>query len=680
MNQYIKHTMKKLVNISVLVLLVMSLGACTNCRKTDYSITSPDQNITLSFALQDNMPMYHVLFKNDTIIRPSQLGFEFKTQDALESFKVINAETQQIDESWEQPWGENKQIHNNYAELKLELKEITEAGRLMNMYFRAYNDGVAFRYEFPEQAKLNDFVIMDELTAFDVVGNPETWWIWADYNTYEKLYQQTPMDEAEWVATPVTMKADNNVHISIHEAALTNYAGMTLKQKESGVYEAELVPWANGDKVRSSAPMLTPWRTIQISDSAAGLVASNMILNLNEPSKIEDTSWIKPMKYIGIWWGMHLGTETWYAGPRHGANTKNAMEHIDFAADHNIEGLVVEGWNAGWENWGAKDAFDHITPASDYDLEKVAAYAREKGVMLIGHHETGGDIPAYEKYMEAAFKQCQALGMQAVKTGYAGGVYPRGEHHHGQFMVQHYSRVVELAAQYQIMLDVHEPIKPTGIRRTWPNMMTREGVRGMEWNAWSEGNPPSHTLIIPFTRGLGGPTDYTPGTFDLLFANAGERVKWNTDDISRTRTHTTLAKQLANFVILYSPLQMASDLPKHYKGHPAFQFIADYKADSDESHVINGEVGEYITIARRSGEEWYLGASTNEEGRSLNVKLDFLEANTNYKAEVYRDADDANWKNNPQAYTIETIEVNADTSLELKLATGGGQAIRFSKQ
>ena len=405
-----------------------------------------------------------------------------------------------------------------------------------------------------------------------------------------------------------------------------------------------------------------------------------MILNLNEPSRIADLSWIKPMKYIGIWWGMHLGTETWAAGPRHGANTKNAMDHIDFAAAHNIQGVVFEGWNAGWENWGGKDAFDHITPAKDFDLNRVAGYAKEKGVMVIGHHETGGDIPAYEHYMEAAFRQCKELGIKAVKTGYAGGIYPRGEHHHGQFMVQHYRRVVEMAAKYHIMLDVHEPIKPTGIRRTWPNMMTREGVRGMEWDAWSEGNPPSHTLIIPFTRGLGGPTDYTPGTFDVLFLNAGERIKWNTDDISKTRVHTTLAKQLANFVILYSPLQMASDLPKNYQSHPAFQFISDYNADTDESRVLNGEIGEYITVVRRAGNEWFLGSATNETARKLSVKLDFLEHGSTYQARIYRDADDAHWITNPTAYCIENKTVCADDTIELQLAAGGGEAIHFVKQ
>lgn len=576
-------------------------------------------------------------------------------------------------------WGQTKEVQDIHNELKINLQELNEENRLLTLYFRAFNDGVAFRYEFPEQERLKNFVIMDELSEFNVSGNPLTWWIPADYDTYEKLYQKTTMDKAEWVATPLTMKTAHGVHLSIHEAALTNYAGMTLKQSTVGKFQAELVPWSNGDKVRASTPFVTPWRTIQMSPSASKLIESNLVLNLNEPNKIEDVSWIEPMKYIGIWWGMHLGTETWYAGPRHGATTENAMAHIDFAAAHNIQAVVIEGWNAGWENWGGKDAFDHITPAKDYDLKKVTAYAKEKGVMLIGHHETGGDIPAYEKYVETAFQQCADNGMFAVKTGYAGGIYPRGEHHHGQFMVEHYRKIVELAAKYKIVLDVHEPIKPTGIRRTWPNMMTREGVRGMEWNAWSDGNPPSHTVTIPFTRGLGGPIDYTPGTFDLLFRNAGERIRWNTDDIERTRTHSTLCKQLANFVILYSPLQMASDLPKNYEGHPTFQFFVDFDADIDESKVINGEVGEFITVARRVGENWFLGSATNEKARSFKIDLSFLKAGVRYLAHVYKDSDDSDWKENPYAYQIETIEVGQSTEWEIVLAPGGGQAIYFER-
>ncbi len=669
--------MKTTLNLVLVCMLIFHLAACSNKNNT---ITSPDGKIKLSFNLVQGAPTYQVTYNNDTLVNISHLGFEFKEQRALkDQFKIIGTELSSSDEIWQQPWGENKTIRNHYNQIKVQLKETASSSRLLNIYFRTYNDGVAFRYEFPEQENLKQFIISNELTEFNLAGNPTTWWIEANYDTYEKLYKSTPMSEAKWVATPVTMAAKSGVHVSLHEAALTNYAGMTLKQNNNGIYTADLVPWANGDKVRAKAPMITPWRTIQIAESASKLIESSLILNLNEPCKIKDVSWIEPMKYIGIWWGMHIGTETWKTGPRHGATTQNALNDIDFAAQNNIKGFVIEGWNAGWENWGAKDAFDHITPAADFDLERVAAYANEKGVMLIGHHETGGDIPSYEKYMDDAFKQCQKLGIHAVKTGYAGGIFPRGEHHHGQFMVQHYRSVVQLAAKYHIMLDVHEPIKPTGIRRTWPNMMTREGVRGMEWNGWSDGNPPSHTVTIPFTRGLAGPTDYTPGIFDLLYTNVKNRVKWNDQDKGNCRVHTTLTKQIANFVILYSPLQMASDIPTNYEGHPAFQFFRDFNTDCDESKVLNGEIGQYITVARRSGDVWFVGAATNEEQRVLKINLSFLEAGIPYKAEIYRDADDADYLTNPQAYQIETKKVTSDATLELKLAAGGGQAIRFVK-
>ncbi|MCW3807146.1 glycoside hydrolase family 97 protein [Plebeiibacterium marinum] len=672
--------MKNSVGVMLVPFLFFCLMSCLNQTTDDISVSSPDSALKLKFHLKEGRPYYELMYKSDTLINLSALGFELKEQPAMKGgFKILDTEISSHNENWQMPWGQNKRIVDNHNLLKVELQETSENPRLLTLYFKIFNDGAAFRYEFPEQKNLKEFVIMDEITEFNINGNPDTWWIQADYDTYEKLYQKTTLHDALWVATPVTMKTVNNTHVSIHEAALTDYAGMTLKQTRPGVYKSELVPWANGDKVRCSAPMKTPWRTIQVSPNAAELVESNMILNLNEPSKIEDPSWIQPMKYIGIWWGMHLGTEIWHAGSRHGATTQNTMDHIDFAAAHNVQAVVVEGWNAGWENWGGKDAFDHVTPARDYDLEKVAAYAKEKGVMIIGHHETGGDIPAYEHYVDSAFKQCDKLGIHAVKTGYAGGIYPRGEHHHGQFMVRHYRKIVELAAKYHIVLDAHEPIKPTGIRRTWPNMMTREGVRGMEWNAWSEGNPPSHTVTIPFTRGLGGPTDYTPGTFDLLFKDCGKRVPWNTDRLEITRTHSTLAKQLANFVILYSPLQMASDLPKNYEGHPAFQFFVDFNADVDESKILNGEVGEYITTVRRAGDNWYLGSATNEKERDFKVDLSFLNPGSKYKAVVYKDAPDSDWKTNPYAYEIDEIEVDAAASIEIKLAPGGGQAIYFVK-
>ncbi|MBK3518147.1 glycoside hydrolase family 97 protein [Carboxylicivirga marina] len=663
------------MRLSILLLCILALIGC----KQNKLLQSPDGEIHATIQLTNGKLSYQVMKDTELVIQSSALGFNLKEHGALvDGFTLIDRERTEMNESWTAVWGPEKKNVNRYNQAKLELKH-EESGIYMNVVFRAFNDGVAFRYEFPKQDGLEEFTITDELSEFAIVGNPKSWWIMADFDSYEKLYYETPVSEAQWVNTPITMRTNSGLHVSLHEAALTNYSGMTLKLKDGGkinTFVSELVPWADGSKVKTKAGMHTPWRTITISNSAAQLVESNMIVNLNEPCKIEDTSWIEPMKYMGIWWGMHIGTETWVEGDKHGATTENTMRYIDFAADNNIQGLVVEGWNAGWDKWGAKDAFDHVTPAADYDLEKVAAYAKEKGVELIMHHETGGDAVGYEALMDSAYSLCQHLDIKALKTGYAGGIYPRGEYHHGQYMVEHYQKVVETAAQYGIMINAHEPIKPTGKRRTWPNMMTREGVRGMEWNAWSDGNPPSHTVTIPFTRMLGGPVDYTPGTFDLMLKNfADERVSWNTDDISKTRTHTTLAKQLALFVILYSPMQMASDVVNNYINHPAFAFIANADIDFDETRVLNGEVGQYITTARRTGNNWLIGSATNEKARDINIKLDFLEQNKAYEATIYADKEGSDWQNNPEQYTISKQTVKHGDKLSMKLAAGGGQAI-----
>lgn len=663
--------------------LGLFIGILSCETKSQPEIVSPDGKVTVDVKVDKGVPLYSLFYKGEPVILPSQLGFKLKDgMDLTNHFVLENITATEKDETWQALWGPGKQIRNHYNEMVAHLKHET-LNIFMDVQFRVYDDGIGFRYAFPKQKKLADFEIMDEVTEFALPADHTCWWTMADFDSYEKLYNKTPVSEAKWVNTPITMRTQKGVHLSFHEAALTDYAGMTLKLSDSKplTYKSELVPWADGVKVKTSAPMHTPWRTIQISDDAAGLIESDLIVNLNEPNKIEDTSWITPMKYMGIWWGMHIGTETWTEGSRHGATTENTMRYIDFAAKNNVEGLVVEGWNAGWDKWGAKDAFDHQTAAKDYNLEKVAAYAKEKGVDLIMHHETGGDAEGYEKLMEPAFELCRKLGIRALKTGYAGGIYPRGEHHHGQYMVRHYRKVVETAARYGIMVNAHEPIKPTGIRRTWPNMMTREGVRGMEWNGWSDGNPPSHTVTLPFTRMLAGPVDYTPGTFDVLLENFKEqRVPWNCDDLSKTRVHTTLAKQLGLFAILYSPLQMASDIVDNYIDHPAFKFISDINIDWDESHVLNGEVGEYITMARRSGDEWVLGSATNETPRELNVTLDFLDDNASYTAQIYADADDANWETNPAAFNISAKTVKKGETLILKLAPGGGQAIRFVKK
>lgn len=661
-----------------LILFLISTILFLGCKQNKI-LKSPDAHIQATIQLTNGKLSYQVMKDTELIIQSSSLGFILQEQGALsDGFSLLHRTKYEVKENWIAIWGQKKEHINHYNEAILELQH-EASGLQVNVIFRAYNDGVAFRYEFPEQENLDTFTILDELSEFAMVGNPTTWWTIADFDSYEKLYNETPLSKAKWVNTPVTMRTNSGLHIALHEAALTDYSGMTLKLKEKGkknTYVSELVPWADGTKVKTKAGMKTPWRTITIADNAAKLAESDMIVNLNEPCKIVDTSWLKPMKYIGIWWGMHIGTETWTEGKRHGATTAKTMRYIDFASQNNIQGLVVEGWNAGWDKWGAKDAFDHVTPAKDYDLKKVAAFAKEKGVELIMHHETGGDAIGYEALIDSAYALCHQLGIKALKTGYAGGIYPRGEYHHGQYMVQHYQRVVETAAQYGIMLNVHEPIKPTGKRRTWPNMMTHEGVRGMEWNAWSDGNPPSHTVTIPFTRMLGGPVDYTPGTFDVLLKRfKNNRISWNTDDISKTRVHSTLSKQLALFIILYSPMQMASDLTDNYINHPAFEFIANANIDFDETRILNGEVARYITTARRTGNNWLIGSATNEEARLITVELDFLHKEKSYEAIIYADKEGCDWLTNPDEYTITKTTVKQGDKLTLKLAAGGGQAI-----
>ncbi|WP_281615604.1 glycoside hydrolase family 97 protein [Flammeovirga sp. SubArs3] len=671
----------KIIKLFVFLLLSILSFSCT----PNYMVAnSPDEKLIVEVSVDDKgAPWYSVTWAGEPIIKKSYLGFELKDQPAMiNNFEIVGEIRNTMNQTWEQPWGENKKVLDHHNELTVNLREKDGLKRKMNLVFRVFNNGVGFRYEFPEQDNLKEFVIMDEKTQFQLSNNHDTWWIWADYDTYEKLYNHTDVDSASWVATPVTFQTKENYFISLHEAALTDYAGMTLKLSDDKkyTYESALVPWANGDKVRTTAPSKTPWRTIQVGRQASDLVNSNMIINLNEPNKIEDTSWIKPMQYLGIWWEFHIGTKEWKEGPRQGATTEEAKKYIDFAAKHNIGGVVVEGWNSGWDKWGEKDAFDHITPAKGYDLEAVAKYANDNNVALIMHNETGGDIPSYEKYMDEAFNLYEKLGINALKTGYAGGIFPRGEHHHGQFMVNHYRKVVEEAAKHKIMLDAHEPIKPTGIRRTWPNMMTREGVRGMEWNGWSDGNPPNHTLILPFTRMLGGPLDYTPGIFDVKYENSPNRVAWNTtaEIMNEARVHTTLVKQMALSIILYSPLQMASDLVENYEKHlDAFKFLSSSTADWDESKMLAGEIGEYAITARRTGDEWFIGAATDEKGRAVSINLDFLEPNKVYKAIIYTDAQGTTYLNNPKNYEIVEKNVTSNETMLIQMNAGGGEAIHF---
>lgn len=642
----------------------------------EIEVLSPDGNIKIMFWLKNGIPFYSVTSDNQALITDSKMGFVLKGLPALDkNFKIDNVAKSTFDETWTQPWGEVKTIRNNYNALRITLQETDAPNRKMIVEFRVYNDGLGFRYEVPSQSAIKDFIITDELTEFALAKDFTAWWIPAYRKSTdiemdsEFLFRKNQVSElTEKTHTPLTMQSGDSLFISIHEAALIDYPAMTLLNKGENILKADLVPWSTGVLVDVRGSLKTPWRTIQIAKSPGGLVTSYLILNLNEPNKLEDVSWIKPGKYNGMWWSMHMKENTWEEGPHHGATTENVKALIDFASKHHLSAVLAEGWNEGWEgDWVADGNFNFTKPYGDFDMKEISRYANEKNIGLIAHHETGGNVANYEKQLEDAFRVCQQYGIHRVKTGYVNKM-PGGEFHQSQFMVRHYQHVLETAARYQIMLDVHEPIKDTGLRRTWPNMMTREGVRGTEYEAWSSGNPPSHTTTLPFTRGLAGPTDYTPGIFNILF-----------DKTSTFRVHTTLAKQLALYVVIYSPMHMAADLPQNYEGNAAFKFIEDVPTDWEDTKIIHASIGEYVTTVRkdRNSTDWYLGSITNEQARSLEVKLDFLQPGKKYKAEIYQDGKDADVDTNPLPVEIASREVSSITSLKLNLAPGGGTAIRF---
>ncbi len=688
--------MKNIIKIITGFTLLVSLTFCSPERPL---VNSPDGAIKLSFNLKNGVPGYSVSKDGKTIIDTSFLGFEFKSVPSMsDGFELSSLEHNAFKENWKPLWGEKEEVVNEYNELVVNLIQPDELKRKVIVRFRLFNDGIGFRYEFPRQPNLDKFVIMNELTQFKLTADHKAWWIPGDHDSYEYKYTTSKVSEIDIskteyaerpdrfvshpksVNTPITMQSDDGLYLAFHEANLTDYAGMTLIVTENLTFEADLVPWANGDRVRAEAPFTTPWRTIIIADDIDELYNSNLVLNLNEPNKLKDVSWIEPMKYIGVWWEMHIGKSQWAkvdiegswagSGLPHGATTENTKRYIDFAAERGIKGILVEGWNAGWEYWGADTTgfFDFVTPYNDFDINYLVNYAKEKGVELVGHHETSGDVINYDERLEDAFKFYNELGIRSVKTGYAGQIRPKGERHHGQFNVRHYRRVVETAAKYNVMVNAHEPIKDTGIRRTYPNMLTREGVRGMEFNAWSDGNPPEHTTIIPFTRGLAGPIDYTPGIFDLKF----EKYR------QPNRVHTTLAKQLALYVVLYSPLNMAADMPENYIGNPAFEFIERVPVNWDETIVVDGEIGDYTTFARRNGSNWFLGSITDEAPRNKKISLSFLDDNKTYIARIFRDGDDIDYDTNPTSVAIEEIKVTNTSALDIKLAKSGGVAIIFT--
>lgn len=655
------------------VLISILLFACTEVWD-EIALNSPNMKLQLIFTLDDGRPVYTLSKNGKPVFLESPMGFELNEMPDLDSnFTLVGKRINSVDEKWDQPWGEVKTIRNKYSELKLYLKENDGSERKMNITFRLYDDGFAFQYEFPEQEFIEHFQISSEKTRFVLPSNDSVWWIEAyQPERYEYLYKHTLLSEVDTAHSPLTLKTKSGVYLSFHEAALYDFPSYTMYAPDTNILALDLVPWKNGIKAYVETPFSTPWRTVQIADEPGDLITNYLILNLNDTCMIADTSWIEPAKYVGIWWGMHIEENTWGSGPKHGATTKRTKEYIDFAAANGFSGVLVEGWNTGWDgDWIANgEIFSFTESYPDFDLEEVTSYAAEKGVSLVGHHETSANLENYEKQMEAAYQLYEDLGVRYIKTGYVGTELYNGEWHHGQFGVRHYQKTVELAAKHHIMLNIHEPIKDCGLRRTWPNLLSREGARGMEYSAWAGdgGNPPNHVPTLLFTRFLSGPMDYTPGIFDLA-------IPTKTDN----QVNTTLAKQLAYYVVIYSPLQMAADLPRNYEGNPAFQFIRDVPCDWEDTQVLNAAVGEFATIVRkdRNSDDWYLGSITDTSSRQFAFKLSFLEKGVDYATEIYADGDSADWKNNPLPVSISDTIFTKSDSLFINLAPGGGQAIRF---
>ncbi len=660
---------------------------------------SPDGKIWVNVSDDGGQATYSVYYDGELVMEPARLGLLFADHHGFENdLEITGYLRNSVDQTWEQPWGERRLVRDNHNEIAVTFAATEGPERKMTVRFRAFDTGVGFRYELPEQEALRgDIRITDELTQFNIGGDADAWWTPSrQFNRYEYIYRTGKAAVVDDAHTPVTFRQPSGLHISIHEAALVDYSGMSLLALRPGSFEAALRPGSDGIKVNTKAPFKSPWRTIQIAPDAPGLINSDIILNLNEPNKLGDVSWVEPGKYVGIWWAMHIRERTWGNDGVHGANNEDTRRYIDFAAEHGFKGVLVEGWNIGWDgDWFNNGELFNFTEAyPDFDLEALNAYAMSKGVRIIGHHETSGNVANYEAQMGDAFDLYERVGVTQVKTGYvadAGDIVSYDENgvkqyewHDSQFMVDHHLRAVTEAAKRKISINAHEPVKDTGLRRTYPNWMTREGARGMEFNAWgTPPNPTSHVSTLAFTRMLAGPMDFTPGIFNLR-PNEKPSVR---EDMQRgdasNRPQTTLAKQLALFVVLYSPLQMAADLPEHYEERmDAFQFIKDVPADWEESVALEGEVGEYVAIARqgRGSTDWFLGAVTDGTPREVTVMLDFLEPGETYVAQIYRDGEDAHWDTNPYSYVIENREVTAGEAMTMPLASSGGAAVRFIKQ
>lgn len=701
-------------------------------------LTSPDGNFVMNFSLSsEGAPVYELSYKDKPIIKPSTLGLELKKEDAnkkttfewtertdkdqldaktnlMTGFKIKDTSTSTFDETWSPVWGEEKEIRNNYNELAVTLDQPSN-DRYMVIRFRLFNDGLGFRYEFPQQKNLNYFIIKEEHSQFAMAGDHTAFWIPGDYDTQEYDYTTSRLSEirgkmkdaitpnsSQYVFSPtgvqtaLMMKTDDGLYINLHEAALVDYSCMHLNLDDKNmIFESWLTPDARGDKGHMQTPCVSPWRTVIASDDARNILAARVTLNLNEPCKIEDTSWIHPVKYVGVWWDMITGKGSWAytdevpsvklgitdykqtkPNGKHSANTENVKKYIDFAAAHGFDAVLVEGWNEGWEDWFGKTkdyVFDFVTPYPDFDVKELHRYAAGKGVKMMMHHETSSSVRNYERHMDKAYQFMVDNGYNSVKSGYVGDIIPRGEHHYGQWMVDHYLYAVKKAADYKIMVNAHEAVRPTGLCRTYPNLIGNESSRGTEYEAFGGSNV-NHTTILPFTRLIGGPMDYTPGIFEL------DCSKMNPTNTSRVRS--TLVRQLALYVTMYSPLQMAADIPENYERFmDAFQFIKDVAIDWDESHYLEAEPGEYITIARRAKgtDDWYVGCTAGYNGHKSDLKLDFLTPGKKYEAIIYADAKGTSWDNNPQAYTITKKKVTSKSKLKLTAGVGGGYAISIKE-
>lgn len=700
-----------------IAIILMALVCCASISQAKEKQSSPNGKVKVEFDVVDGIPQYAITYKGKDVIKPSRLGLELiNDYSLLDNFKLKKAKKSSFDETWTPVWGESSTIRNNYNELEVQLEQIVpdkpkkEARRYVTIRFRVYNDGVGFRYEFPDQENLTYFTVKEEHTEFAMTGDHTAYWIPGDYDTQEYDYVVSRLSEIgsifdtaytgnasqtafskTGVQTSLQLKTDEGLYINIHEAALVDYSCMHLNLDDKNfVFRSWLTPDARGNKGYLQAPCKSPWRTVMVSDDACDILASNLILNLNEPCAFEDTSWIKPIKYVGVWWEMITGKSTWAytdlpavqidktdyskAKPngRHGANNENVKRYIDFAAEHGFDQVLVEGWNVGWEDWSGKTkdyVFDFVTPYPDFDIEKLNKYAHSKGVRLMMHHETSGSTRNYERHMPAAFELMKKYGYNSIKSGYVGDILPRGEHHYGQWSNNHYLYAITEAAKHHIMVNAHEAVRPTGLCRTYPNLIGNESARGTEHQAFT-GSHPHHTTILPFTRLQGGPMDYTPGIFVM------DMSKINPENDSYC--NTTICNQLALYVTMYSPLQMAADLPEHYaKYMDAFQFIKDVAVDWDESHYLAAEPGDYIVVARKEkgSDNWFVGGVTDENEREMEVNFDFLDKNIRYVATIYADGKNADYATKPDSYQIKTGLVTSKTKLEIKMARGGGFAI-----